>query len=77
MTRRYHNGIYHYLGSLGNICTDRDTGSAKHTLRFELEMYLNREEVRQAQWDLFKSRYPNHPDIDLKMIIAAAEDLAR
>lgn len=77
MTRRYHNGTYHYLGSLGNICTDRDTGSAKHTLRFELGIYLNREEVRQAQWDLFKSKYPDLSDLDLKMKIVAAEELAR
>ncbi|NDV77866.1 hypothetical protein [Dysgonomonas sp. 511] len=77
MTRRYRNGIYHYIGSLGNICTDRDTGSAKHTLRFELGMYLNRDEVEKKQVELFRSKYPTLSDIDLKIKIATAESLAR
>lgn len=77
MTRRYHNGIYHYLGSLGNICTDKDTGSTRHILRFELGNYLNREEVIKAQWDLFKSKFPSLSDLELKLKIAASEELAR
>ena len=77
MTRRYHNGIYHYLGSIGNICTDRDTGGAKHILRFDLGMYMNREEATNAQLELFKSKFPDLTELELKMKIAAAEELAR
>jgi len=77
MKRRYHNGTYHYIGSLGNICTDRDTGGARHILRFELGHYLNRDEAEATQQELFRTKYPNLSDIDLKLKIVAAEELSR
>lgn len=76
MTKRYRNAQYFYLGSLGNIQMDRDTGSERHQLRFELGNYLTREEVKEAQLRFFKERFPSLTAKQIEDKIRRAEELA-
>lgn len=76
MTRRYIGGIYHYLGTLGNICTDKDTNSEKDAFRFKIGYYLNPVEVREAQLNFFRSKFPDYSEQEIKHMVLQAESLS-
>lgn len=77
MNRRYIGGMYHFIGSLGNICTDRDTNSKKDEFRFKIGYYMNRDEAIEAQLNFFRSKFPNYSDQEIKNIITQAEILSK
>lgn len=77
MTKRYHSGMYHYLGKYGNICTDRDTGAERDKFMFEIGQYMSAENVRLAQLTFFRYKFPTLTDQELEIKIRKAEELAR
>ena len=68
---------YYYLGSIGNIQMDRDTGSAVHQIRFDMGNYMNREGLEKARLELFQNTYPNLSEQELKLKMIEVDQVSR
>lgn len=76
MSKRHRNAQYFFLGSFGNVQSDRDTGSERHEFRYEIGNYMTSENVKTAQREFFKERFPNLSDKQIDNKIRKAEMLA-
>ncbi|MBF0759525.1 hypothetical protein IR148_00520 [Dysgonomonas mossii] len=77
MSRRTNNAIYFYLGSYGNVQMDKDTGSERHQMRYDIGNYIPREKIYEAQKAFFEEKFPTLSKKEIEDKIRKAEELAK
>lgn len=76
MSKRYNGGQYFYLGSYGNIQMDKDTGTERHQMRYDLGNYISRDRIKEAQLEFFKEKFSSLTERQIENKIRKAEELA-